>query len=62
MEKLYYTANDLATITGYSKGKCYKLIRTINERLKEKDKGVITLSGRVLIKEFNKALSIERDW
>ena len=36
MEKLFYSAKDVAEITGYSRNKSYDIIRKLNIELKEK--------------------------
>lgn len=41
----YYFVEDLMTLLGLSRSKCYKIIKQLNEELEEQ--GYITISGRV---------------
>lgn len=49
-KKQYYKVNDVMEIMGVSKGFAYKLIRNLNKELKEK--GYLTVSGRIPVKYF----------
>ena len=48
--KNYMDVNDIAEGVGVSTSRAYKIIRTLNEELKEK--GYLTISGRVPTKYF----------
>lgn len=65
MIKKFYRATDVAEILGYSIDKSYKIIRELNNSLKEESeksgKDVITFPGRVPIWYFNKKLRVERN-
>lgn len=45
MEKVFYTAEEIAKMLGISKSHAYKMIRDMNTELKEK--GYVTIQGRV---------------
>ena len=49
--KMYITAEEAAEILGVSRGYAYKIIRGLNNELKEK--GYITMSGKIPTKYFN---------
>lgn len=49
-EKIYYSANEIATMLGISMGKAYKILREMNEELSEK--GFLTISGKVPVAYF----------
>lgn len=63
MEKKYYTAKDVAEITGFKICKAYDIIRQINCEIKElvKDKPVseqpMILEARVLKSYFDKKMN-----
>ena len=46
----FYKVNDIKEILGISDSKAYKIIQQLNKELKEK--GYITIAGRVPIKYF----------
>lgn len=46
----FYKVNDIQKILGVSSSKAYKIIQQLNKELKEK--GYITIAGRVPIKYF----------
>ena len=45
MEKLMYTAADVAELLCISQSKAYQIIRQLNEELR--DKGYLTLAGKI---------------
>lgn len=47
----FYRVNDVKNILGISTSKAYKIIQQLNKELK--NKGYITIAGRVPIKYFN---------
>lgn len=59
--KKYYDVEDVQKITGFKKSYSYKIIRKINEKLKNENENenVVTFKGRVLIEEFNTFLGID---
>lgn len=63
MEKLFYTAQDLADMLGYSKDKAYRIIKDMNSQLKEKakqeNKEVLVFSGRINKEYFDKRIKVE---
>ncbi len=46
-DKKLLNADDLKSITGLSKSKCYQVIRELNQKLKEERPDVIIIDGRV---------------
>ena len=54
MENKFIRADEVASELGVSKPYAYKLIRQLNEELK--DKGFITIAGRVNRQYFNERL------
>lgn len=50
MNKLYYTALDIAEMLGISRTKAYKLVRQLNQELEQR--GYITISGKIPKKYF----------
>lgn len=50
-QNLYYNASDVAKILGVSRGKSYKILRELNEELRQK--GYIVIAGRIPKKFFN---------
>ncbi|WPC42788.1 transcriptional regulator [Clostridium sp. JS66] len=46
----FYRVDDIKNILGVSKSKAYKIIQQLNKELKEK--GYITIAGRIPIKYF----------
>lgn len=62
MEKKFYTAKEVAEITGYSKNKAYDVIRQLNIKIKEqypneKDRPII-FQGRINKEYFDKKMQI----
>lgn len=57
--KKYYDVEDVQKITGFKKSYSYKIIRKINEKLKNENENAVTFKGRVLIEEFNTFLGID---
>ena len=55
----FLTIDDVATITGYSKGKSGNVIRALNNELKEK--GIHTIMGKVSKKYFCERFNIMLD-
>lgn len=55
----FLTVDDVATITGYSKGKSGNVIRSLNNELKEK--GIYIIKGKVSKKYFCERLNIILD-
>lgn len=53
-EKRFLDVSDVENIMQCSQGQAYKIIRQLNEELKEK--GFITLSGRVNAAYFNERI------
>ena len=56
MKKWFYECDDIMKIIGVKEGKAYKIIRKLNEELREK--GFLTQRGRVNIKYFNERYNI----
>ena len=50
--KIYITASELSSLLGVSTGHAYKIIRKMNDDLK--DKGYLVISGKVPKKYFEK--------
>lgn len=50
MRCLYYTASDIGTLLGVSRSRAYKIVRMLNDELKEK--GYITIAGKIPKKYF----------
>ena len=46
MEKLFYTAQDISEMLGYSKDKAYRIIKELNIQLKEKQ---VLVSENILL-------------
>ena len=61
MEKLFYTADDISKILGYSKTKAYGIIKQLNIELKEKDKNIIIFPGRINKNYFDKRIQIKEE-
>ena len=59
MYKDFLTVDDVATITGYSKGKAGNIIRALNGELKEK--GINTITSKVSKKYFCERFNIMLD-
>lgn len=53
----YYSAKDVQEILGVGQSFAYKIIRELNLELKQK--GYLTVSGRVLKKYFNERYLLE---
>lgn len=51
-KKIYYNAEDVAQMLGVSVGHSYKIIKRLNEELKEN--GFLTVAGKVPIRYFEK--------
>lgn len=49
-KKIYYTAEEISGLLGVSIGTSYRIIRTLNNELKEK--GFIVIAGKLPIKYF----------
>lgn len=49
-KKIYYTAEEVATLLGVSTGTSYRIIRTLNKELKSK--GFIVIAGKLPIRYF----------
>ena len=45
MDKIYFTASDVAEMLGISKAKAYSIIKELNQSLAEQ--GYITIAGKV---------------
>lgn len=43
--KMYYTAQEVAEMLGVSRGQSYKIVKQLNDELKEK--GYIVVSGKI---------------
>ena len=56
MKKWFYECGDIMKIIGVKEGKAYKIIRKLNEELREK--GFLTQQGRVNAKYFNERYNI----
>lgn len=50
LEKMYYSAEEIAVLLGISVSHSYKIIRKLNSELKEE--GFIVVSGRLPIRFF----------
>ena len=65
MESKYYTAKDIATMTGYSIGKAYQIIKNLNIEINMKYKNVpkserpLLLDGRILKSYFDKKCEVK---
>lgn len=63
MEKLFYTAQDISEMLGYSKDKAYRIIKELNIKLKEKakeeNKEVLIFNGRINKDYFDKRIKLE---
>ena len=55
----FLNVDDIATITGYSKGKSGNVIRALNNELKEK--GINTITSKVSKKYFRERFNITLD-
>ena len=51
MNAIYFTAMEVASMLGVSRGQAYKLVKGMNEELAKK--GYIVVSGKVPKKYFN---------
>ncbi len=51
-KKIYYNAEDVAKMLGVSVGHSYKIIKRLNDELKEN--GFLTVAGKVPIRYFEK--------
>ena len=49
-EKIYYNAEEVATMLGVSMGKAYKILREMNKDLAEK--GFLTIAGKIPVEYF----------
>lgn len=49
-EKIYYNAEDIATMLGISMGKAYKILREMNQELSSK--GFLTIAGKIPVAYF----------
>lgn len=49
-EKVYYNAEEVATMLGVSMGKAYKILREMNKDLA--GKGFLTISGKIPVEYF----------
>ncbi len=49
-EKIYYNAEEVATMLGVSMGKAYKILREMNKDLA--GKGFLTISGKIPVEYF----------
>ena len=58
-KKLFYDCDDIIRETGYSRSKCYKIIKTINEGLRKR--GINSFQGKVLASEFKRYFGISKD-
>ena len=52
MEKIYYSANEIATMLGVSRSYAYKLIKQLNLQLEKE--GYIAVRGRISSAYFKK--------
>ena len=50
IEKIYYSASDIAAMLGISMGKAYKILRQMNEELSSK--GFLTIAGKIPVAYF----------
>ncbi len=49
-EKIYYNAEEVATMLGVSMGKAYKILRKMNKDLA--GKGFLTIAGKIPVEYF----------
>ena len=49
-EKIYYNAEEVATMLGVSMGKAYKILREMNKDLA--GKGFLTIAGKIAVEDF----------
>lgn len=49
-EKIYYNAEEVATMLGISMGKSYKILREMNQELV--GKGFLTIAGKIPVEYF----------
>lgn len=49
-EKIYYNAEEVATMLGVSMGKAYKILREMNKDLA--GKGFLTIAGKISVEYF----------
>ena len=56
MKKWFYECDDIMKIIGVKEGKAYKIIRKLNEELREK--GFLRQQGKVNAKYFNERYNI----
>lgn len=49
-EKVYYNAEEVATMLGVSMGKAYKILREMNKDLA--GKGFLTIAGKIPVEYF----------
>ncbi len=49
-EKIYYNAEEVATMLGVSMGKAYKILREMNKDLA--GKGFLTIAGKIPVEYF----------
>ena len=49
-EKIYYNAEEVATMLGVSMGKAYKILREMNKDLA--GEGFLTIAGKILVEYF----------
>lgn len=63
MEKLFYSAKDVAEITGYSRNKSYDIIKKLNTELREKFKNKeikpLIFDGKINKEYFDKRIKGE---
>ncbi len=50
-KKIYYNAEEVASMLGVSIGKSYKILREMNTELA--GKGFLTISGKIPVEYFN---------
>lgn len=60
MQYIFLDVNDVCAILKRKPGYCYKVIRELNEELKEQGKYVAT--GRIPKNYFEKRLGLNVDW
>lgn len=56
MERMMYTADDVATMLQISKSKAYQVIASLNKELK--DLGKLTIRGKINKRYFEKKLEV----
>lgn len=56
MERMMYTADDVATMLHISKSKAYQVIASLNKELK--DLGKLTVRGKINKRYFEKKLEV----